>query len=151
MTELVVDRIATKWAARIEIESNGQNGTTQASILNWLLGEDRQRWETFDPAQLKIARGYTTLAQSIVKVIKKPDCVETHGLDRGQIAAFQHYGGLSLKAAQKQANCLWLLVDRDATQTLGEVVTPSQWTPQFFGYRPTDRDDDVLLYRRTQP
>jgi hypothetical protein len=55
MTELVVDRIATKWAARIEIESNGQNGTTQASILNWLLGEDRQRWETLDPAQLKIA------------------------------------------------------------------------------------------------
>lgn len=100
---------------------------------------------------LDYARGYTTLAQSIVKVIKKPDCVETHGLDRGQIAAFQHYGGFSLKAAQKQANCLWLLVDRDATQTLGEVVTPSQWTPQFIGYRPTDRDDDVLLYRRTQP
>ena len=25
------------------------------SILNWLLGEDRQRWETLDPVQLKIA------------------------------------------------------------------------------------------------
>lgn len=100
---------------------------------------------------LDYARGYKILATSIVEVINQPTCVESHGLDRGQIAAFQHYGGLTLVPAQKQAMCPWLLVDRDATQTLNAFVTPSQWTPQFFGYRPTDRDDDVLLFRRTRP
>jgi hypothetical protein len=42
-----------------------------------------------------------------------------------------------------------LLVDRDAVKTLASAVDMNQWTPQYIGYRPTDRDDDVVLYRRT--
>jgi hypothetical protein len=55
MTELTIDRIASQWAARIALEGSSQNITTQTSILNWLIGEDRSRWETLDPVQLKIA------------------------------------------------------------------------------------------------
>lgn len=55
MTELTIDKIVSKWTARIHVEGNGHSAATQASILNWLLGEDRQRWETLDLAQLKIA------------------------------------------------------------------------------------------------
>jgi hypothetical protein len=55
MTEIIIDRIAIQWAARIATEGAEQNATTQASIVNWLIGEDRQRWETLDLAHLKIA------------------------------------------------------------------------------------------------
>jgi hypothetical protein len=55
MTELTIDKIASQWTARIETEGHHQNVATQTSILNWLLGEDRQKWETLDPVQLKIA------------------------------------------------------------------------------------------------
>ncbi len=55
MTELTIDKIVSQWTARIQVEGNDHSVATQASILNWLLGEDRQRWETLDLAQLKIA------------------------------------------------------------------------------------------------
>jgi DNA-binding CsgD family transcriptional regulator len=58
MTE-TIDRLTSQWQQRIATESNdqnlGQSIATQASILNWLLGEDRQRWETLELAHLKIA------------------------------------------------------------------------------------------------
>jgi hypothetical protein len=55
MTELTSDKIISQWTARIQVEGNDHSVATQASILNWLLGEDRQRWETLDLVQLKIA------------------------------------------------------------------------------------------------
>jgi hypothetical protein len=51
----VIDKIATQWEQRIATECASQNTTTQASILNWLLGKDRERLETLDTEQLKIA------------------------------------------------------------------------------------------------
>jgi DNA-binding CsgD family transcriptional regulator len=54
MTE-TIDRITSQWEQRIATECNGQNIATQASILNWLLGEDRQRWATLELSHLKIA------------------------------------------------------------------------------------------------
>lgn len=51
----VIDKITTKWQTHIATECSGQNATTQASILNWLLGEDRDRLETLDLEGLKIA------------------------------------------------------------------------------------------------
>ena len=51
----VSDRIAIEWKQRIATECASQNTTTQASILNWLIGEDRERLETLDTEQLKIA------------------------------------------------------------------------------------------------
>ena len=100
---------------------------------------------------LEFARSYTVLTQSISAVVKTPDCVQTHGLDRGQIAAFKFQAGLTLRAPSEPAICPWLLVDRDAVPTLASAVDLRQWTPQYIGYRPTDRDDDVLLYRRISP
>ncbi len=51
----VIDKITTKWQTHIATECSSQNATTQASILNWLLGEDRERLETLDLEGLKIA------------------------------------------------------------------------------------------------
>lgn len=97
---------------------------------------------------LDFARSYTVLTRSISTVVKTNDCVQTHGLDRGQIAAFKFQAGLDLRGSADNAACPWLLVDRDALATLISAVDLRQWTPQYIGYRPTDRDDDVLLYRR---
>ena len=102
---------------------------------------------------LDFARSYTTLTRQISLVVgedrNEQQCVETHGLDPGQIAAFEFHARLRLQGAGRRASCPWLLVDRDKVASLPDVVTMGQWTPQFFGYRPTDRDDDVLLYRRS--
>ena len=97
---------------------------------------------------LDFARSYTVLAQSIKRVVGDPACVEIHALDRGQTAAFQFHANLKLRTAGAVARCDWLLVDRDATGSLADAVDMTEWTPQYFGYRPSDRDDDVLLYRR---
>ena len=97
---------------------------------------------------LDFARSYAVLTRSIGAVIKVSECVQTHGLDRGQIAAFKFQAGLALRAPAEPAVCPWLLVDRDAVASLSTAVDLRQWTPQYIGYRPTDRDDDVLLYRR---
>lgn len=51
----VVDKITAEWEQRIATECSGQTATTQASILNWLLGEDCERWELLNIEQLKIA------------------------------------------------------------------------------------------------
>jgi hypothetical protein len=113
------------------------------AALSWLL------LMTLWMPLLDFARSYTALVKPVAAVIQKSDCVEAHGLDRGQIAAFQFHGDLQLSVASKTARCAWLLVDRDAVKTLASAVDLNQWTPQYIGYRPTDRDDDVVLYRRT--
>ncbi len=113
------------------------------AALSWLL------LMTLWMPLLDFARSYTALVKPVAALIQKSDCVEAHGLDRGQIAAFQFHGDLQLSAATQTAHCAWLLVDRDAVKTLASTVDMNQWTPQYIGYRPTDRDDDVVLYRRT--
>lgn len=55
MTNAVVDKIASQWQQRIAAECSKQNATSQASILNWLLGEDRDRLERLDAEHLQIA------------------------------------------------------------------------------------------------
>ena len=97
---------------------------------------------------LDFARSYNALTAQISAVVGKPNCVEEYGLDRGQIAAFQFHAEIRLKPASWEPSCPWLLVDRDRVGNLADLVDMKQWTPQYFGYRPTDRDDDVLLYRR---
>ncbi len=100
---------------------------------------------------LDFARSYVTLAKRVSAVVQTPVCVETHGLDRGQIAAFQFHTQLALKAAAKVPTCLWLLVDRDAVPSLKDAVDFAQWTPVDIGYRAPDKDEDVLLYQRVSP
>jgi hypothetical protein len=55
MTNEITAKIVTQWETRISTECSGQNATTQTSVLNWLLGEDRARLETLDADHLKIA------------------------------------------------------------------------------------------------
>ena len=97
---------------------------------------------------LDFARSYAPLVQRVSAILAQPACVESHGLDRGQIAAFQFHAHLNLRPAGRIAACPWMLVDKDAINTLATSVDLNQWTLHSTFNRPSDRDEDVLLYRR---
>ena len=97
---------------------------------------------------LDFARSYAPLVRQVSAIVQAPACVESHGLNRGQIAAFQYHARLKLKPAGRLATCPWLLVDNDAAATLATHVDLTQWALHSTVSRPSDRDEDVLLYRR---
>ena len=97
---------------------------------------------------LDFARSYAPLVGRVVSVINRPECVEVYGLSRGQITAFQYHGHLNLKEAAMQAQCPWLVVDADARDTLHKSVNLKQWTLQGIFRRPSDDNENVLLYKR---
>nr|MDP2190097.1 hypothetical protein [Rhodoferax sp.] len=99
---------------------------------------------------LDFARSYAPLVRRTMVIMQRqPPCVETHGLSRGQIAAFQFHGRLVMKPVGAQASCPWLIVDKDAVATLPASVDRTQWTLHSTLRRPSDRDEDVLIYKRT--
>lgn len=114
MTEPIVDQIAIKWAARIATESNGQNGITQTSILNWLLGEDRHRWETLDGLQLKIAEQAMDYRWRIL-------CQRYLGLppERAYKNLMQRLGGLAVLRDKIRA---WLTLSNDRQRNVVDVL-----------------------------
>lgn len=100
---------------------------------------------------LDFARNYEVLVQRVVERTGSADCIETFGLQRGQIAALQYHGKLKLVAASQEASCSWLLVDIDSQIRLPLTVNLDQWTLEAALRRPSDKTDDVLLYRFVPP
>lgn len=99
---------------------------------------------------LDFARSYAPLVRrSMIVMQQQPSCVEAHGLSRGQIAAFQFHGHLVMKPAGTPARCPWLIVDKDALKTLPAVVDQTQWTMHSSMRHPSDRNEDLLIYKRT--
>lgn len=97
---------------------------------------------------LDFARSYTSVVNRVALIADHPSCVEIHGLDRGQIAAFQYHGKLYLRIAAKTPVCPWLLVDADSQQSLPKAVDMQLWILRGAFRRPADHSDDVLLYKR---
>nr|WP_279343638.1 hypothetical protein [Variovorax terrae] len=99
---------------------------------------------------LDFARSYAPLVHRVAVLVDPSECVEVYGLSRGQIAAFQYHGQLTLKPAAMRAQCPWLLVDADTLPTLQKSVDTRQWQLQSTVRRPSDNNEDVLLYRRAR-
>lgn len=97
---------------------------------------------------LDFARSYAPLVQSVASMTGRPACLQVHGLSRGQIAAFQFHGKFTLRPADRQARCPWLIVDADAATTLLQTVDLRLWERQATVRRPSDDNEDILLYRR---
>ena len=97
---------------------------------------------------LDFARSYAPLIHRAMLVLQQPSCAEVHGLSRGQIAAFQFHGKLTLKPVSPEGTCPWLIVNKDALATLSEIVELADWRLRSNIQHPTDRDEDVLLYQR---
>ncbi|WP_137892217.1 hypothetical protein [Ramlibacter sp. 2FC] len=98
---------------------------------------------------LDYARSYAPLVRNVSRVTGQAGCAQTLGLSRAQLAAFEFHAGLKLEAAgSRQARCPWLLVDADARSRLRSVVDPDQWQLRATVRRPTDKNEDILVYRR---
>jgi 4-amino-4-deoxy-L-arabinose transferase-like glycosyltransferase len=97
---------------------------------------------------LDYARSYGPSSRQIASLVDKTACVEIYGVTSAQATALQYHGQLTLKPAGAQASCPYLLVDVDAQASLSSVVNLPDWAFLATVRRPTDRSENVLLYKR---
>ena len=97
---------------------------------------------------LDYARSYAPMVQRVLVLTGKPECVQAHGLSRGQIAALQFHGQLTVHPAASKAKCTWLVVDAADAATMGQSVDPEQWEYRARVRRPTDRTETFRPCRR---
>jgi hypothetical protein len=114
---------------------------------------------------LDFARSYAPLVQRVSETVGKQDCVQIYGLSPGQAAAFAYHGSMKLQLLKPEiksetmseklsssatdATCPWLIVDADAEKSLSSL-NMSAWRFVTKVRRPSDDNEDVLLYRRVK-
>jgi hypothetical protein len=97
---------------------------------------------------LDYARSSAPLSRQIASLVDKKACVEIYGIGSAQAAALQYHGQLELRQAGAQASCPYLVVDIEAQPTLSSTVNLPDWAFQATVRRPTDKTENVLLYKR---
>ena len=100
---------------------------------------------------LDFVRSYKVVVHNVAAVVGHPTCLQVLDLSREQITAFQYHGSFVLKPASPVAQCPWLLVNPDSRTGLQNGASSSQWRLQAIIRRPSDKADDVLLFRRVAP
>jgi len=100
---------------------------------------------------LDFARGFTPVVGQVTRLMDKPGCVEVHGLSRGHVAAFKYHGKLTLQPVSVTAACPWMIVGAGSVDALAAGLDMRQWKLLANVRRPADANDNVLLYRRSQP
>ena len=112
------------------------------AALSWLL------LMTLWMPLLNYAQSYNALVQQTKDQLDESGCVETLGLGQGQIAAFQFYGKLQLKAMQPSPSCPWLLVEPLADLSAPLGIDLSAWQLQAIVRHPASTGESVLLFKR---
>ncbi len=97
---------------------------------------------------LDFARGYKAMAQSVMRHMDKPGCVEVFGLTRAQISAMRYHGHFKLQSASRSPGCPWLLVAQDLEPALPQALGLAGLHLIATVPRPTDTKENLLLYRR---
>ena len=97
---------------------------------------------------LDYARSYAPLSRQVAARVDPAACVEVHGLNSVQVAAFQYHGKLDLRQATRKAACPYLVVDADAQEALSSAVDMPEWAFLATLRRPTDKNENVALYKR---
>ena len=94
------------------------------------------------------ARSYKPLMTLVQKHISASShqCVSVHGLNPAQQAALRYYTGRPLVQANRDKTCEWLVVSGDAAPNLLEYVTAEHWQLQATIRRPSDKNEDWLIY-----
>ena len=101
---------------------------------------------------LDYARSYGPQVRSVVAALgPEPGCIQTVGLNRAQVAALQFHGQLSLQRAGLQDECQWLLVDSASWPASERMVRAELWEARATLPRPTDKNENLLLFRRVAP
>jgi hypothetical protein len=107
---------------------------------------------------LDFARSYAPLVSRVTDIVGTSNCVQVYGLNAGQVTAFKYHGGLQVlpatanpeKTVPPQPGCPWLIVDADEEVALGVNVDLRPWKFVTKVRRPSDDNEDVLLYRRVK-
>lgn len=97
---------------------------------------------------LDFARSYAPMSRQIASLVDKTQCVEIYGMGSAQAAALQYHGKLDLRQAGGQPSCPYLVVDVDAQDKLASAVNLPDWAFQATLRRPTDKSENVLVFRR---
>lgn len=97
---------------------------------------------------LDYARSYGAVSRQIANLVDKSACVEIHGISAAQAAALQYHGGLTLKPSTPSGSCPFLVVDADEQASLSRAVNMPDWAFQATLRRPTDKTENVLLFKR---
>jgi 4-amino-4-deoxy-L-arabinose transferase-like glycosyltransferase len=97
---------------------------------------------------LDYARSYAPTSRLVASLVNKNACVEIYGVGSAQAAALQYHGKLELRQATSTAICPYLIVDIDAQPTLSNTVNLPDWAFQATIRRPTDKKEDLLLFKR---
>jgi hypothetical protein len=110
---------------------------------------------------LDFARSYAPLVHRVVETTGTQSCVQIYGLSPGQAAAFAYHGPLKLQLlepekyslsasdAKQQEQCTWLIIDADVEKNLPSL-NMSAWRFVTKVRRPSDDNEDVLLFRRAK-
>jgi len=96
---------------------------------------------------LDYGRGYAPMVRQVLERIDRGACVQTLGLSTAHQTALRYHGELQLKTAG--ADCPTLLVDRQAQERFRREFDDGVWTQVGTARRPTEKIDDLLIYRRT--
>lgn len=106
---------------------------------------------------LDFARSYAPLVLKVRGMMDDTACVQYYGLTRAQGAAFEFHGNLKLRPAHLKTDapqiqsdeCKWLIVDTQALGTLKRDIDMSAWQLHATVRRPSDNNEDIVLYKRT--
>ena len=97
---------------------------------------------------LDYARSFAPQVRNLSRLIDSPGCVEVHGLSQAQLSALQYHGHMALRPAGVLASCPWMVIDADAVQSTSIAVDMRQWRSVATVARPSDSNDDLVLFRR---
>ena len=106
---------------------------------------------------LDFARSYAPLVVKVRSMMGDTQCVHFYGLTRAQGAAFEFHGQLRLKPVARSqtkqsveaSECPWMIVDTQSMTSLAKVVDLSSWTQHATVRRPSDNNEDIVLFRKT--
>lgn len=108
--------------------------------LNWLL------LMTLWLPLLDYGRSYRPLIEKIRQQIPAEACIHTRQLSTAQLAALEVLGGWAVETRYDHRACGWMLVSLPITH---EMTAPLGWELVRRERRPTDKEESVLIYRRT--
>ncbi len=97
---------------------------------------------------LDYVRSYTLVVHNTRAVIGQTECVEHLLLSREQIAAFRYHANYRIVPAGATARCAWMLVSPEQVPNPQNRIDLSEWQYQATIRRPSDKADDVVVYRR---
>ena len=158
MTAFIIASLATlAWASLVKWRAGRHRSAlwksmvlpASGAILCWLLVM------TLWLPLLDFGRSYAPLVNKVRSMMGATDCVHYFGLTKAQGAAFQFHGQLKLipiatradKASTDTSHCAWLVVDTQALALFHKEVDASAWTQHATVRRPSDNNEDIVLFR----